>query len=102
MIPVRTVKELGALVRDRRGRLGLSQSALAERVGVSRQWIVEVEAGKPRAAIGMILRTLAVRGVTLGVEEPSTPESTPKRRRASRMAEPDIDAIVQASRKPRP
>jgi DNA-binding XRE family transcriptional regulator len=43
---VRTPAELGALVRDYRTRLRLDQKSLAEKVGVSRQWIVDVEKGK--------------------------------------------------------
>lgn len=95
MIPVRTPKDLGALIRDRRRRLGLDQRALAERVGVSRQWIIEAEQGKPRAAIGLLLRTLDVLGVTLAVDE-AAPTAPPGRAAA---ALPDIDAIVRRSRK---
>lgn len=48
---IRTPVDLGALIRDRRTKLGLDQRSLAKKVGVSRQWIVEVEKGKPRAEI---------------------------------------------------
>ena len=98
MIPVRTPKDLGALIRDRRRQLGLDQKSLAERVGVSRQWIIEAEQGKPRAAIGLLLRTLDVLGVTLGVDEGASRAAA--RRPAA--AQPDIDAIVSRSRKRRP
>ncbi len=92
VIPVRTPKDLGALIRDRRRRLGLDQATLAARVGVSRQWIIDAEAGKPRAPIGLLLRTLEVLGVTLAVEDRGPPSSA--------AAAPDIDAIVRRSRKP--
>ncbi|WIW50615.1 helix-turn-helix domain-containing protein (plasmid) [Bradyrhizobium sp. 62B] len=39
----RTAADLGAVIRDRRKRLKLDQSTLAKQVGVSRQWIIEVE-----------------------------------------------------------
>jgi len=97
MIPVRTAKDLGALIRDRRRRLGLDQRALAERVGVSRQWIIEADQGKPGAAVGLLLRTLDALGVTLTVDDgPPDP-------RAARSAAhaPDIDAIVRRSHKRR-
>ncbi|MBL8672558.1 MAG: helix-turn-helix transcriptional regulator [Alphaproteobacteria bacterium] len=57
--------DLGSLIRKRRQALRLSQGALAAQVGVSRQWLVEVERGKPRAEIGLVLRTLQALGVRL-------------------------------------
>jgi HTH-type transcriptional regulator/antitoxin HipB len=97
MIALRTAKDLGAFIRERRRRLGLDQRALAERVGVSRQWIIEAEQGKPRAAIGLLLRTLDALGVTLAVDD-NAPERGAARPVAS---SPDIDAIVRRSRKAR-
>ena len=34
----------------------LSQNQLSEKIGVSRQWVAEIENGKPRAEIGLICR----------------------------------------------
>ena len=89
-------RELGLLIREHRKRLGLDQAELATRVGVSRQWIVEVEKGKPRAEVGLLLRTLRVLGVTLHAEE--------ERAQSSGDASPssliDIDWIVERGRKP--
>ena len=62
---VRTPLDIGLTIRNRRRKLGLSQSALAERAGVGRQWLVEVERGKPRAEIGLVLRTLAALDIEL-------------------------------------
>src|SRR5262245_2344635 len=95
MIPVRTPKDVGALIRDRRRRLGLDQATLAECVGVSRQWIIDAEGGKARAPIGLLLRTLDVLGVTLAVDEGTWPAPAVRPGAA-----PDIDAIVRRSRKP--
>jgi HTH-type transcriptional regulator/antitoxin HipB len=64
------------------------------RVGVSRQWIVEVEHGKPRAAVGLVLQTLEALGLHLGIEE------APKCRRDASAAA-DIDAVVRRARKGR-
>ena len=55
---LRTPSDLGLLIRDRRKSLGLDQRELAEKVGVSRLWIIEIEKGKPRAEIGLVMRTL--------------------------------------------
>jgi HTH-type transcriptional regulator/antitoxin HipB len=62
---IRTAADLGAFIRERRVKLALDQSGLAEKAGTSRKWIVEVEQGKPRAEIGLVLRTLKALGVSL-------------------------------------
>lgn len=62
---VKTSIDLGALVRDRRTHLELSQGDLAARVGVSRPWIAQLEKGKSRAQLGLVLRTLNALGVKL-------------------------------------
>ena len=74
----------------------LSRHDLADKVGVSRQWIIEAEKGKARAEIGLILRTLNAVGIDLRTEERS-PQQPAKRAAAG----PDIDAIVAEARKPR-
>ncbi len=54
-----SAKDIGSLVRDRRTQLGLSQSELAGRVGVSRVWIVQLEGGKPQCPARSGLANLA-------------------------------------------
>ena len=66
---IRTPLELGAFMRDLRTKRGIDQGTLARQVGVSRQWIVAIEKGRPRAPIGLVLRTLNTLGVSLNVEE---------------------------------
>src|SRR5579872_3545931 len=68
-VRIRTPADLGALIRDRRIKLALDQRSLARKVGVSRQWIVEVEKGKARAEIGLLLRTIDALGIQLMTEE---------------------------------
>jgi HTH-type transcriptional regulator/antitoxin HipB len=94
LMRIRSPSELGALIRGRRRQLGLDQSALAEKVGVSRQWIIEIEKGKPRAAIGLILRTLNALGVLLDARD------EPARKAKTSPATVDLDAIIDAARKP--
>jgi HTH-type transcriptional regulator/antitoxin HipB len=89
---IRTPADLGALIRDRRIKLALDQQSLARKVGVSRQWIVEVEKGKPRAEIGLLLRTIDALGIQLMTEE-----DVPGKKRQSAPAV-DIDSIVAAAR----
>lgn len=93
MMQLRTSQDIGALIRQRRRDLHLDQRTLAERVGVSRQWVVEVEAGKPRVALALVLRTLDVLGIRL------TTTDSPKSKVRPAPPAPDIDAIVRAARK---
>jgi len=92
---IRTPIDLGAVIRDRRTKLHLDQKSLAAKVGVSRQWIVEVEKGKPRAEIGLVLRTIEALGINLAVDEPG--------RVIGQTGPPpvDIDSIIAAAREKR-
>ena len=64
---VRNSKEIGALVREHRLRLKLSQAQLANRIGVSRPWVVLLEQGKSTSQLGLVLRTLDVLGLSLEI-----------------------------------
>lgn len=92
---VSTPAELGAFIRDRRKALGLDQGALAERVGVSRLWVNEIEQGKPRAAVGLVLRTLAALGVQLDLAA----ESGQANKRGDEITSPDLNAILARARR---
>jgi y4mF family transcriptional regulator len=67
---VRTARDLGALVRDRRKELHWSQTELAEKIGTSRSWVSDLENGKGRAEIGLALKALQVLGLMVDVSEP--------------------------------
>lgn len=92
---IRTPLELGATIKDRRRRLHLGQHDLAAKVGVSRQWVIDVEKGKRGTEIGLIFRALAVLGITLQAGE-GAPAA---KKTAAGVA--DIDAIVAKARRPR-
>jgi HTH-type transcriptional regulator/antitoxin HipB len=62
---IKSSAELGHLVRDFRTRRGLTQARLAADVGVSRKWLIDLEAGKRTADLSLVLRTLNVLGVEL-------------------------------------
>jgi len=88
---LRTPKDLGATIRARRRALGLDQATLATRAGVSRLWINQVEAGKPGASVGLVLRTFAALGLELDAAEPRTTTGA--------APGPDINAILARARK---
>lgn len=91
---IKTPTDLGAVIRDRRRRLGLDQQTLANRAGVSRLWLIGVEKGKSGAAIGLVLRTLAALGITLTADAPqqAQPDTT---------TAPDLDSLIQAAKRKR-
>ena len=94
---VRTPSDLGSVIRERRRRLKLSQQQLASAAGVSRQWLVDVERGKARAELGLVLGVLASLGLRVALDDgeaASEAEQGPPL--------PDIDAIVARARKVRP
>lgn len=66
---VRTTRDLGAAVRDARLRLGWTQAELADRIGVSRQWVISLERGKASAEVGAALRAIAALGMVATLVE---------------------------------
>jgi HTH-type transcriptional regulator/antitoxin HipB len=62
---VRSAADVGRLLKERRTKSGLSQRELAERIGVSRQWVMKVERGHARAEIGSVLRAFRAVGIWL-------------------------------------
>jgi HTH-type transcriptional regulator/antitoxin HipB len=93
---VRTSRELGAILRDRRKRQTLSQIELSEKAGVSRKWVVEMEKGKARAELALVLRVLDALDLVLKIDPGSR---SGKKRRTTGI---DINAIVEAARKHKP
>lgn len=69
---VRTVRELGASVRVQRERLGLSQQALADRAGVTREWVVRFENGKVSVPLNLVFDVLTAVNLTIDLEEKVT------------------------------
>lgn len=81
---VRRLDEIGQVIRGRRKELGLTQLELATRVGVSRQWIVAIEGGKPRAQVSLLLETLRALGLELSILPPADSS--------------ELDSIIEAHR----
>ncbi|MBM4296447.1 MAG: helix-turn-helix transcriptional regulator [Deltaproteobacteria bacterium] len=94
---IRTARDIGALIRDRRKKQKLDQAGLADKVGVNRRWVLEVERGKPRAEIGLVLKTLDALGLALSVEG----EAAARRRGGREIESVDIDAIIENAKRPK-
>jgi HTH-type transcriptional regulator/antitoxin HipB len=89
---INSIRDLAAAARGRRLELGLSQSDLATRARVSRQWISEFESGKPSAEFGLVIRLLEALGLRLNVDElaASVGADQPPRRGTV-----DLDALLE-------
>lgn len=61
--PLRNAEQIGMAVRLKRKEKGLSQSALAELLGVERKWVLRLEAGNPRAEFALVLKALELVGI---------------------------------------
>jgi HTH-type transcriptional regulator/antitoxin HipB len=70
----------------------LDQAELARRIGVSRQWLVAIEQGKPRAQIGLLLRALRELDLDVWVGDLPIAESSPA------AAAIDLDQIIERAR----
>ena len=91
---VRAPADLGAIIRERRRQLKLDQAAFAKRIGVSRQWVIEIERGHARAELALVLRALDALNIQL-----DTSIAPIARRRPGAV---DIDAIVAKAKKSKP
>ena len=77
----------------------MTQQQLARAAAVGRQWIVEIEAGKPRAELGRVLQTLAALDLALTIHS----EGIPEVRKARDPIEVfDLRAVLDAHRRTPP
>lgn len=85
-------EDVGAILRAYRGRHKLSQTELAQTLGVSQRWVSHAENGKPTLQLGLVLRVFNELGIGLvaGADDSPTLETRP--RRGKRLT--DIDGIV--------
>lgn len=93
---VRTPLDFGLMIRQARRSRGMTQQQLARAAAVGRQWVVEIEAGKPRAELGRVLQTLAALDLSLSMHGEGIPEV---RRAADAVEVVDLRAILDAHRR---
>lgn len=92
--------DLGLVIRERRRELALDQRTLAERSGVSRQWLVAVERGKPGAEVGLVLRVMGVLGLRLDASSEAGTRGGAGRSRAASgvVTDADLAAVLDRAR----
>ena len=88
----KTIRDVAAIARDRRADLKLSQSQLAAKAGVGRDWVVQFEKGKPTAEWGLVMRVLRELGISIDLQVGDAgPMETAD----------DLDQILSSARKER-
>jgi HTH-type transcriptional regulator/antitoxin HipB len=66
-----SVKDLASLIKQERKARAWTQAQLAERSGVSRDWIITLEQAKPSVELALVLRTLKALNLPLAINQPS-------------------------------
>lgn len=74
VLRVDTVRDFALLLRTQRRRAGLSQSSLAERAGVSRRWLIELEGGKATAELGLVIKVIDALNLMIEIGPAPVPE----------------------------
>jgi HTH-type transcriptional regulator/antitoxin HipB len=95
--PITSIRDVAATVRGRRLSLGLSQTEVARRARVSRQWIGEIESGKATAELQLVIRLFDALGLCLSVDER---DAHAREAQPARPAGVDLDALLDEYRKP--
>lgn len=82
------VQRFGSVVRNARKEQGLTQAELARLARVSRVFIIEVEAGHPRAELGKALAVLGVLGIQAFTEDrtPAAAQRSSRTKAGDRLA----------------
>ena len=71
---VMDIAEYARLIKDERQRQGISQTDMAQRLGVSRRWLIEFEHARvPNPEFSTILSALAELGLSLDVRKTPQP-----------------------------
>jgi y4mF family transcriptional regulator len=93
---VRTPIDIGLTVRRRRRERGLNQRNFAAQLGVTRRWVMDLEKGRPGAALGTVLRALDLLGLRLVLDDDTGAKP------ASGLPGIDVDALLDRTRGRKP
>ena len=95
---IRRPSELGAVIMTVRRTQGLSQAQLADRLGVSRVWLGQVERGKSSPRLDLVLRVLNELQITLAAY--ASGDVMPDRLPVDALSPIDIDDIADTGLAP--
>ena len=68
-VSIKTPKDLGSVIRERRKKAKLTQKKTAALAGVGVRFLSELERGKPTAQIGKTLKVAQLLGLELRINE---------------------------------
>jgi HTH-type transcriptional regulator/antitoxin HipB len=88
---IESIRQFAATLRGRRIALGLTQAEVAERAGVSRDWVNTFEAGKSSVELSLVMRLLDVLDLRLDVAQAGAVET-------SKAGDIDLDALLDRYR----
>lgn len=66
-----TATEIGALIRETRKRLGVTQKDLALTAGTGLRFVIDLEKGKETCELGKSLRILQTLGISVTLTPPA-------------------------------
>ncbi len=70
---IRTARDFGALIKEKRKRLGWTQTELASRSGTGERFVVDLESGKPSCQLEKALIVARTVGLEIGDIKATTP-----------------------------
>ena len=91
--------DIGNIVRRRRTKAALSQGELADKIGVSRKWIADLEKGHPRAQLHLVLDVLNALDALVDVIDAPAEESAVATRAPAALSQasgkPDLRGMIE-------
>ncbi len=77
------LERMGILIANRRSELGLGQQELADRAGLHRTYISDIERGRRNMTIGTLQKLAKVLGITMAdlMKSAETPTAVDERQR---------------------
>lgn len=67
-LPARKLKDVAAVIKAAREDAGISQTDLAQRLGFSRDYMIDLESGKPSLYTTRLFRVLHELGIAVTLE----------------------------------
>src|ERR1700693_551293 len=93
---LRNAEQLGMTIRLTRKEKGLSQNRLAELIGVERKWVLRLEAGNPKAELGLVLKALNALSIRASLSDAGRPLSRAERHASTSR----LDAVFSRLQRP--